>query len=266
MNMSLINAAKLHKQMYIFWHVYVNPKCLTRCCTIIRRQFSILKDSGLLNECQGVAISYISTIPFPVQEVLDCPKIQIVHTATEGYEGITSTILHKWAKNNVNLEAAILYIHTRGTRWESDSPSWAWTKAMEFFVIKNYKKCINLLSSKFTVGCELFAHNEPRQIKTSKGYEYVFRKGGWWHYSGNMWWARASYIRTLPIPDKNLYCEACEDWLLLPVGRSVKIHDIGIIHQTGVKGKKPPYNSYYHAYTPEYYEHGGDSPCKPWKG
>lgn len=54
---------------------------------------------------------------------------------------------------------------------------------MEYFLIENYKKCINklVLPNIDSIGC-IFKIDPP-------------------HYSGNFWYAKTSYIRSLVSPD-----------------------------------------------------------------
>jgi hypothetical protein len=57
--------------------------------------------------------------------------------------------------------------------------------------------CVEKLKEYDTVGCNLYLHSECRS-----------------HYSGNFWWAKTSYLRTLPYLSMISRHEA-ELWLLM---------------------------------------------------
>ena len=76
-----------------------------------------------------------------------------------------------------------LYMHSKGAK-PRNAESWArvadWTFYMQYFVLKQHHACRRLLSEGFDV-CGVDFKSIPHE-----------------HYSGNFWWATASYYLTLP--------------------------------------------------------------------
>lgn len=82
-------------------------------------------------------------------------------------------------------EEYILYLHTKGVSWIGRDPTYTyikdWKNLMLYFNVEKWKDCINALNDNFeTVG-----------VNWNTEHSYP-------HYSGNFWWAKASYIKKLP--------------------------------------------------------------------
>ena len=207
-----MNEDVLRDNMYVFWHIYVDSRCVERCAKIIRRQFSILNASRLIDKAKAIYICYVGTVDFPTPEVLRHPKISITSRAERGYEEVTTRLLHKMAKVDLPKESCVLYIHNKGVRWEEGSPPWDWAKAMEYFVIERHEAAVSRLSGHMTAGPFLSRHTEPRLRRQGVFAEIACRPC--WIYSGNMWWARTEYIRMLHAPPEDDRLGCGEDWVL----------------------------------------------------
>lgn len=83
-------------------------------------------------------------------------------------------------------EFYVCYLHLKGLSRPGDTTATDWRKFMEYYTIERWQDCVDELNRNFdTVG--------PNFIEKP-----------WPHYSGNFWWAKASYIRKLeklPHPD-----------------------------------------------------------------
>jgi hypothetical protein len=81
----------------------------------------------------------------------------------------------------------LLYLHSKGTSYHATSylraNIQAWVDYMEYFVIERWRDCVDILDTYDTCGVDL--HENPS------------------YYSGNFWWANSSYIRKLPIVNKD---------------------------------------------------------------
>jgi hypothetical protein len=172
-----------NKSVYIFWHIYICKEKYERGKSIINRQYEKMKESGLIERSEAVYICYVSDIEFPCLNIINDPKVKIIVTEKSGYEGVTSINLIKFCEEKRE-ENLILYIHNRGISHSENSPSEDWTLMMEYFLIENWRKSIKQLEDKYTAGCEMFSH-----IDRINSNEIVF------HYSGNFWWSRSSYIK-----------------------------------------------------------------------
>ena len=100
-----------------------------------------------------------------------------------------------------------VYAHTKGVTYPGDTHA-GWRHDLNRHIFAHWRANVAQLAT----GCD-----------TSGGR--LYRSGGQWprHYSGNFWWARAAYIRTLRALAPGHRHDA-EMWLLS--GRA-RIHDIG---------------------------------------
>ena len=84
---------------------------------------------------------------------------------------------------HTDTETACLYIHTKGvTKIPPSAPVFYWQWYMDYFLIKNFKTCLAMLETHDVVGVDFYPASGP-------------------HFSGNFWWARADWIRALPLYD-----------------------------------------------------------------
>ena len=113
-------------------------------------------------------------------------KILILNysTFTNQYEIPTLKLINYFSNQNSDIK--LLYLHSKGVSYNKDninySASMNWNKYMLYFLVKKYKRCIELLDSFDTVGCNYRNNNEHPK-----------------HYSGNFWWANTNYIKKLSI-------------------------------------------------------------------
>lgn len=119
---------------------------------------------------------------------------------------------------------------------------------MEHFTIVHWRAAIGAMehSGALTAGLELFPH-PARIARRRTGWKDVF------HYSGNFWWARPTYLARLPDPVKAARGgqdrhECCEDWLLTNYHRWQR-HEV--LHYTGLA---PGFPGRIHKYLDRYPE------------
>ena len=55
----------LNAPIYVFWHIFIDEKGLSRGKNIINRQFNKIQTSGLLDKCDTLYIGYVSSFDFP---------------------------------------------------------------------------------------------------------------------------------------------------------------------------------------------------------
>lgn len=120
----------------------------------------------------------------------------------------TINILHRFCEVNPNKN--ILYLHTKGVSYDKKIDNGShkniddWRNMMLYFLIERGTQCHQLLEKYDTVGCNYLTNPDH-------------------HYSGNFWWAKSDFIRTLtPILDVGTR-HAAEFWLLS--GDRVKIYE-----------------------------------------
>lgn len=94
----------------------------------------------------------------------------------------------------LNTECYVWYIHTKGVTRPDNVCVQDWRKCMEYFVVKKYKNCISSLQCHDACGVLWYDKDDPR---------LPYQAGNKPHFSGNFWWARSDYIRSLPKLENN---------------------------------------------------------------
>jgi hypothetical protein len=82
-------------------------------------------------------------------------------------------------KNFIKPEDKFLYMHTKGITKPFEEPIYYWRALIEYQLIANHSKCLELLDSYDTVGVNYRLQPCP-------------------HYSGNYWWTTGAYFLKLP--------------------------------------------------------------------
>jgi hypothetical protein len=108
------------------------------------------------------------------------PKLKITHGSSSAhYERTTLLRMHEAAQEE---KCAYWYVHTKGLRHfgtEREDNVIDWIKFMLFWNIANWRLANLCLFMSEVYGC-------------------CYRPESHSHFSGNFWWARSDYIRTLP--------------------------------------------------------------------
>lgn len=165
-------------------------------------------DGGIISEIEEINISVVGTnkIKLPKNE-----KIKIIFKSenVELFEFPILNIIKNYSKmNNCN----ILYMHTKGAS-KSNKCIDDWRKYMLYFNVYKYKDAVEKLKEYDTYGVDL--RNNPTL-----------------HYSGNFWWGRSEYIRTLPefSEMKTIISERhkAEFWICYNKGKHYNAWDCGI--------------------------------------
>ena len=145
---------------------------------VINEQLKKISDTGLKNITENISISIIGNNCNKFN--LDDDKIKVCYKSfnIEEYEFPILKLLKDTCENN---DCIVWYIHTKGVSKGKDKKSQVddWRLYMEYFIIENYKICIESLNDYDICGVNWRKKPQP-------------------HYSGNFWWARSKYILTLP--------------------------------------------------------------------
>lgn len=173
----------------IFYHCLfqIDGRSLPAAEPIIREQIKILGDSGLISSCSrfivgvnggkeslAVAASVMPRNAYMAFHGLECRN-----------ENLTILEIEKFLKE-VEGEFNVLYFHSKGaTRPSGEEQSRRWRNCMMRNLITNWRTCVSDLDSGFeAVGCHWM-----QPPATPEGQAI---------FAGNFWWAKASYLRTLP--------------------------------------------------------------------
>lgn len=223
-------------QIYGFYHICT----INRWRAIVESQVDQITKSGLLNVSNKIFV----TVTGPEFMELELPApFEIVHRSEDKskFERIALNYMLEFCKK-LDAPAKVWYIHSKGARFNltTDTPTYvnvnAWREYMQYFIIGKYQKCIEALDTYDTCGINL------RDWPST-------------HYSGNFWWAKSEYIKTLAslsVEDPTVRADRWYmDWYLSPelwIGSStnplVKHHSL---HDSG------PWNFYGQTYPADRY-------------
>lgn len=92
-----------------------------------------------------------------------------------------------------NIDAHLLYIHTKGLRKDGDFiAKWHWRKYLEYRTLERQQDARQLLTLGYdTVGSNVI--NPPGALTPERAYTRIHPDHNW-HYSGNFWWSTASHF------------------------------------------------------------------------
>ena len=166
----------------IVYHIY----CVGNYIEIVTQQLNRLKTSGLYDWCDKLEITCINTSDDfdTIEELIkDLDKVTLnkfINNRYE-YEGINKV----WEYSQ-NYKGKVFYFHTKGVSntytttqniqeslCKKQGIAW-WKEAMEYFLIDNYKECIQKLDEYDQCG--------------------LTNINGWWW--GNFWWSNLSWPKS----------------------------------------------------------------------
>jgi hypothetical protein len=169
------------RRVMVWYHVAT----INNWADIHAEQVGKLALSGLLGAAEEVRIGHVGEAALPPETL---GKLRVAYRSRDRleYEIPTIQAMDRWVRELARPEEwAVLYFHTKGAGRE-DEPSQFnvsfWRRYMEHFVIERWRDCLGALD-----GCD------------ACGADLNFNP--WPHFSGNFWWARAEYLRTLPPAD-----------------------------------------------------------------
>ena len=167
----------------IFYHVAAKDHYRS----LVLEHMSRLLFSGLYDRTEGVYCFVLAETAEASAEASQLlrsfgSKVHIAQTSTETaqYERFTLSGL----RAHLAPDDVFLYMHSKGLRHDQSNLNiYWWTFYMQYFVLREHERCIELLRKWDTVGVDF---NTARPIE-----------GVRLHYSGNFWWARADYYLRL---------------------------------------------------------------------
>jgi hypothetical protein len=115
--------------------------------------------------------------------------------------------------DNSQEEFYVMYLHLKGLSKFGDPYRDSWRQYMDYWQIERWEDCVAVLDQNYeTAGIN---YNDQPNVQNHS----------WPHYSGNFWWARASYIRRLtPLNDPKTVVPGTPSKLLyFPDGRGIPL-------------------------------------------
>ena len=219
----------------LFYHLYIPPDERRALSTwwiddhVARLRFSGLINIAKVNMCITMPIyldfgnfgenlkKYINT-RYPFINILD---IRDTSEPNNIYEGQTLKFLYDRCLLDDN--TVVLYTHSKGIGHPTISNN-CWRQILDHYSVNRWKKCVDILENTNT---ELVGVKDISALTVS----------------GNVWWAKSSYIKTLPEPvDSSKYAVvhkwpgtkeyrwAFEDWISLNNPRTYHMANTQVYH------------------------------------
>jgi hypothetical protein len=190
------------QQIAIFYHIYA----INNWREIFNEQFDKIVASGLYHAAEKIHVGVIGDLP----EIEDS-KISFRRNLTHNSEA--DTLLALWQYCQANPQARVLYFHCKGvSHYEQKNGVWkikdgltvdSWRRYLDYVVLEQWQHCVNKLDLYDCAATEWLDHTL-----------YDGKNNFDPHYSGNFWWARASYVAKLD--PRLLYGSnytQCEKWI-----------------------------------------------------
>lgn len=178
-NKSISDIRYKYMSNIIFIHIALLSGWYERVTTYLL----LIKSSGLLEKISIINLCFVGDHNLPNldydEDILQKIRIHSVSKDLKAFEVPTQKMLYDFCCNNMN--SNVLYIHTKNVGKETNLCIEDWIHYMLYFLIERHKDVSESLLKYDTIGVDL--RDEPTL-----------------HYSGNFWWARSSYIASLPDP------------------------------------------------------------------
>jgi hypothetical protein len=164
--------------VHIYYHIYATDGVET----IIDEQLNLIKNHFDFPYKLSVGIS-IAEDNKSISHILNKFNDTVKDVRARGNEFVTLDLIEK-DKNKFGDSDYILYLHTKGASKQNNAgynSIISWRHLMNYYNIELNKKIFNIFEK-----------------TTYNTYGVLLGKAGNWKiYSGNFWWAKASYLKTI---------------------------------------------------------------------
>jgi hypothetical protein len=210
-------------------HVYYHIYAIDGVESIIDEQLSLIKKHFDFPYVLNVGIS-IAENDTSTTSILEKIKSNLRDIRSKGNEWTTLDLIRKDVEKFGDSDY-ILYIHTKGASKQNDvnfKNIITWRHLMNYFNIERAKNVFKLF--------------EKTEFNT---YGVLYSvSGNWKLYSGNFWWAKSSYLKTINLDDIKLnraaaeinYIQNGKDWKpYSPYNREGENHYLINFNEVGYK-------------------------------
>ena len=195
----------MKKKIHIYYHCF-----LTEDATwvfIILDQLKLMEDTGLLDAADKITVLSIGNkkqLSLYRQILNNYPKINVIeivngttnddiarmsHNSNSGTTITESETIQRIWRDSHTDDFYAFYLHNKGSTsfnrcllTDNDADKFRnyyyWRKFLEWGTIEKWRECVSALEENDIAGCNFNGHP-------------------FFHFSGNIWWANSSYIRTL---------------------------------------------------------------------
>jgi hypothetical protein len=163
--------------VHIYYHIYA----IEGADTIVKEQLELIKNNFdfpyKLNI--GISIANDNTSIINILNLFNISDLRDVRA--RGNEFVTLDLMEK-DKEKFGDSDYILYLHTKGASKQHLENVITWRHLMNYFNIEKYKNVFKIF--------EKTSYNTYGVLLTNAGNFKL-------HYSGNFWWGKASYLKTI---------------------------------------------------------------------
>jgi len=224
---SLSSPPTSNLSILIFFHVGTRG---SRWYSQTEFMINALTLTGLLDEAK---YAFLCVTGKPDRELKFNKKFKIIRMEDDSdlWEFPTIQTLYTYVQIEENFK--VLYLHNKGATRTLDPKVRDWIDLMLYFTVYRWRETVNFLEQGYSIAC------------------VNWRIRPFPHCSGNFWWARSDYIRTLPYPHEKvlpIFLEArhnAEFWIGFKFRKSNR-NDFCALHSTLI-------DHYYLEYPPEKY-------------
>lgn len=192
-------------------HVFIHVCNVGHWEEILEEELARIKTSGLYDACQSINLGVLGNADMHSFKK-KYPKISFLFQSSDMTFFERPTLLRLYDQCRHQPHALVLYLHTKGVTRGGDVNVRDWTRLLEYFNIDKWRDCVTALTQGNHQVCGVNWQGDPQP-----------------HFSGNFWWARASYVTTLPRFIASDYY-APEFWIGQGLPRWHSFHQSGINH------------------------------------
>jgi len=172
----------------VFYHALLKrgdpPEPIPAALSIVSSQMKALKDSGLHDACSEMLVGLNGGEESKLlAQALMPPKAKVIYHGLQCHnECRTIRMIEEWLPGHEDWY--VLYHHTKGAT-RPDLRNTHWRECMQRQCVLQWRKCVADLESGYdAVGCHWFTP--------------PFTPPGQYIFAGTFFWAKASYLKTLP--------------------------------------------------------------------
>jgi hypothetical protein len=179
-------------KLAIFYHCYLfsgdPPELLPNAYLVVSDQMRRLQASGLADAADEIIVGINGGIEsrIAVGQVVPFKTTIFEHGLESKCENPTLVLLERWLTRHPE-EAYVLYFHAKSSSHDLNSAygrfDWNWQDCLMRHCVDNWRQCVQDLGAYEAVGC----HWLTGQADGTQNY-----------FAGTFFWARASFLRTLP--------------------------------------------------------------------
>jgi hypothetical protein len=206
----------------IFYHTRIDggspPIDSVHALRVLGEQVGDLFSSGLYEAASEITFGVTASDESArLCRAMTPAKVEIVHhSATQQSELPTLSRLRAWLPGHDDWY--VLYHQAKGVRSPNSDIAAAWRRCMSRHVVHDWRECVAALDSGYdAAGCHWLTPEQFPKVRSA-------------YFGGNFWWAKASFLATLPELPVTASCR--EDFYLAEtwIGRGPqrpKVHDHG---------------------------------------